>query len=190
MTPFRVLYGRDPPTVAQYILGSNSSEMIEAYLVDRDETLTLLKANLARAQNQMKGLADKSQRELNYQVGEWVYVKLKPYRQNTVRLHQHPKLGRRYFGPFKILKRNSVQQITPLNLNDIANIIPETSTNLEDKVPVRDESVVVTPQAKLEDTSAATVEKHTQQESAVMKRSKHVRTPSTRLTGFIVGTKR
>ncbi|KAH0773833.1 hypothetical protein KY290_010970 [Solanum tuberosum] len=191
MTPFRVLYSRDPPTVARYILGSSASEMIEAYLVDRDEALTLLKANLACAQNWMKGLADKSRRELNYQVGEWVYVKLKPYRQNAIRLHQHPKLGRRYFGPFKILKRirdvaykvelpddariypifhismlkpcmgNPVQQITPLNLNDTTNIIPETSMNLEDKVPVRDGSIVVTPQADLEDTSAATVEKHT-----------------------------
>lgn len=29
----------------------------------------------------------------------------KPYRQHIVRLQQHPKLGRQYFGPFKILKR-------------------------------------------------------------------------------------
>ncbi|KAH0709565.1 hypothetical protein KY284_010992 [Solanum tuberosum] len=168
MTPFRVLYGRDPPTVDRYILGSSASEMIEAYLVDRDEALTLLQANLARAQNWMKGLADKSQRELNYQVGERVYVKLKPYRQNVVRLHQHPKLRKRYIRAFKILKRigdvaykvelpddarihpifhismlkrcmgNPVQQITLLNLNDTANVIPETSMNLEDKVPGRE----------------------------------------------------
>lgn len=87
MTPFRVLYGRDPPTVARYILGSSSNTIVEAYLVDRDEVLTLLKANLARAQNQMKGLADRSRRELTYQVVESVYVKLKPYRQNIIRLH-------------------------------------------------------------------------------------------------------
>ncbi|KAK4729763.1 hypothetical protein R3W88_022751 [Solanum pinnatisectum] len=139
MTPFRVLYGRDPPTVARYILGSSSSEIIEAYLV-----------------------------------GEWVYVKLKPYRQNTVRLHQHPKLGRRYFGPFKTLKRigdvtdkielpddarihlifhismlkrcigKPIQQVTPLNLTDTTNIISETSMNLEDKVPFQEGSIVVT----------------------------------------------
>ncbi|KAH0716239.1 hypothetical protein KY285_007584 [Solanum tuberosum] len=221
MTPFQVLYGRDPPTVARYILGSSSSEIIEAYLVDRDEVLTLLKANLARAQNRMKGLDGKSRRELTYQMGEWVYVKLKPYRQNTVRLHQHPKLGRRYFGPFKILKRigdvaykielpddarmhpvfhismlkrcigKPIQQVTPLNLTDTANTISETSMNLEDKVPFQEGSIVVTQQtqqADLEDTSAATVETHTQQESMVLKRSKRVRNPSTRLTGFILGT--
>ncbi|XP_015060231.1 uncharacterized protein LOC107006108 [Solanum pennellii] len=62
MTPFRVLHGRDTPSVARYILGS--SEMIEAYLVDKDESLSLLKAEFARAQNWMKVFADKSRREL------------------------------------------------------------------------------------------------------------------------------
>lgn len=104
MTPFWVFYGRDPPTLAWYIMGSISSEIIEAYLVDKDDSLTFLKDNLSRAQNWMKDLADKSRRELTYQVGEWVYVKLKPYRQHIVRLHWHSKLGRYWFGPFKILK--------------------------------------------------------------------------------------
>lgn len=81
------------------------------------------------------------------------------------------------------------QQITPLNLNDTTNILPETSMNLEDKVFVQDGSIIVTPQANLEDTPAVTVEKHTQQETGALKRSKRVRTPSTRLTDFVVETK-
>ncbi|OIT40760.1 hypothetical protein A4A49_57224, partial [Nicotiana attenuata] len=163
MTPFKALYGRDPPTVARYIMGSSPSDLVEAYLVDRDEILALLKSNLARAQNRMKALADQHRLEMTYQVGDWVYVKLKPYRQNTVRLQQHPKLGRRYFGPFKILKRigevsykldlpdaarihpvfhismlkhcvgEPDQQVTPLQLTDIADFGSEPPLNLEDK---------------------------------------------------------
>lgn len=105
MTLFKASYGRDPPTVACYIIGNSPSDLVEAYVVDRDEILVLLKSNLDRAQNRMKALADQHRLEMTYQVGYWVYVKLKPYRQNTVRLQLHPKLGRRYFGLFKILKR-------------------------------------------------------------------------------------
>ncbi|XP_019263933.1 PREDICTED: uncharacterized protein LOC109241636 [Nicotiana attenuata] len=64
MTPFKVLYGRDPPAVTRYILGSSPNELVGAYLVDRDKILVLLKANLARAQNRMKGIADKQRKEL------------------------------------------------------------------------------------------------------------------------------
>lgn len=65
MTPFRLLYIRDLPIVARYILGSSASKIIESYLLDRDEALTLLKDNLAYAPNRMKGLGDKSRRELS-----------------------------------------------------------------------------------------------------------------------------
>lgn len=123
MTPFKVLYGRDPPTVTRYILGSSPNELVEAYLVDRDEILLLLKANLARAQNWMKGIADKRRKELSFQVGDWVFVKLKPYRQNTLLLQNHTKLGRRYFGPFKVLKRIG-EIVYKLELPDEARIHP------------------------------------------------------------------
>ncbi|KAG9444940.1 hypothetical protein H6P81_016280 [Aristolochia fimbriata] len=80
MTPFEILYGRSPPTIPRYIKGST-------------------------AQGRMKSLADKHRREVHFQVGDWVYVKLKPYRQNSVRLQRHHKLGRSFFGPYKVIKR-------------------------------------------------------------------------------------
>lgn len=77
--------------MSRYILGSSPSEFNGSYLVDRDEVLALLKSILAHAQNQTKGFSDTNRRELTSQVGERVYIKLKSYRQKTVRLHQHPK---------------------------------------------------------------------------------------------------
>lgn len=178
--------------MAQYILGSSPSEVVEAYVVDRDEVLALLKANLVREQNRMKSLVDKSLRELTFQIGDWVYVKLKPYRQNTVRLQQYPKLSRRYFGPFKILKRigevsyklelpeaarihpvfhismlkqcvgEPAEQITPLYLTNMTGPGPgpDSSLNLEDKVPLHGGSIIVTHQNDIEDTSYATLDPH------------------------------
>lgn len=79
VTPFQTLYGREPPTVARYILGSAASELVESYLLQRDEVLHILKHNLLKAQNRMKLFADKSRTDTSFEVGDWVYVKLKPF---------------------------------------------------------------------------------------------------------------
>lgn len=86
MTPFKALYRRDPPTVACYIWGSSPSDLIETYLLDRDAIVDLLKANLVQVQTWIKALADKRRLEVTYEIGDQVYVKLKPYHQNTVHL--------------------------------------------------------------------------------------------------------
>jgi len=153
-------------------LGSSASELVESYLLQRDEVLHILKNNLLKAQNRMKRLADKSRTNTFLEVGDWVYVKLKPFKQNTLRLQRDHKLGRRYFGPYQVLKRigpvayrlelpesakiHSVfhismlkkcvgtpdQQVTHLHLS-----VPTTKdlpkSNLEDKVAFQEGSNVV-----------------------------------------------
>ncbi|PHT71814.1 hypothetical protein T459_22599 [Capsicum annuum] len=172
MTPFQALYGREPPTIARYILGSTASELVDSYLLQRDEVLKVLKNNLLKAQNRMKLLADKSRKNTVLEVGDWAYVKLKPFKQNALRLQQDHKLGRHYFGPYQVLKRigsvayrlelsesakihsvfhismlkrcvgTSDQQVTPLHLNIPTTENPADS-NLEDKVALQEGSNVV-----------------------------------------------
>nr|XP_009593886.1 uncharacterized protein LOC104090486 [Nicotiana tomentosiformis] len=147
--------------VAHYLLGSTTDELVEQYMLRRDEVLALLKHNLQKAQLKMKIMADKSRVEKHLEIGDWVYVKLQPYCQHSLRSQSPHKLGRRYFGPFKVLKQigevaytldlpevarihpvfhismlkkctgNPNQQITPLELTDFEYV---TSQNLEDKV--------------------------------------------------------
>lgn len=66
MTPFRVVYGSDPPVASWYIKGSIPSEFIESYLVDRYDVLALHEANFACAQNQINDFTDKNRREQTY----------------------------------------------------------------------------------------------------------------------------
>ncbi|XP_077234234.1 uncharacterized protein LOC143876425 [Tasmannia lanceolata] len=105
MTPFEALYGRKPPTIPDYIRGSSKVDQVDSALLQRDQLLQLLKANLLRAQLRMKHQADKHRADREYKVGDWVFLKLQPYRQSIVASRTSHKFSRRYFGPFQILER-------------------------------------------------------------------------------------
>ncbi|KAJ0927423.1 putative nucleotidyltransferase, Ribonuclease H [Helianthus annuus] len=105
MTPFEVLYGRPPPTIPRYLRDSTGNPLLDSEFSQRDEILSVLKTNLSKAQFRMKKEADKHRRDVHFQLGDWVFVKLQPYRQGSVRLQRHYKLGRRYFGPYQIVSK-------------------------------------------------------------------------------------
>ncbi|XP_017408769.2 uncharacterized protein LOC108321509 [Vigna angularis] len=50
-------------------------------------------------------MAGSHRRDVQYEVGAWVYVKLRPYRQTSLVGKTPQKLAKRYFGPFQILNR-------------------------------------------------------------------------------------
>ncbi|KAD3068716.1 hypothetical protein E3N88_36596 [Mikania micrantha] len=104
-TPFEAVYGRRAPSVLQFVPGELRVEKVAQKLRDRDEALKQLKLHLANAQGSMKYHADKKRREVTFEVGEWVYVKLKPHHQLSVRQTIHQKLAANFYGPFQILAK-------------------------------------------------------------------------------------
>ncbi|GKD74771.1 ty3-gypsy retrotransposon protein, partial [Tanacetum coccineum] len=63
--------------------------------------------NLFAARNRMEMQANRSRREVEFNVGDKVLVKLQPYRQIILARRLSNKLAKRYYGPFMILERVS-----------------------------------------------------------------------------------
>ncbi|KAL4332005.1 hypothetical protein GQ457_07G011040 [Hibiscus cannabinus] len=163
------LYGHEPHTVLNYLEGSSHNAQVDHDLKERDALLRVLKDNLVQAQVRMKNQADKHRRELELKEGSWAFVRLQPYRHLSLRFQKHHKLGPRFFGPYRIIKRigqvayklelsdstrihpmfhvsqlkpckgQPLQQITPLPLLMDDFCLPTSIENLEDK----DEDVTI-----------------------------------------------
>ncbi|KAJ0561741.1 putative nucleotidyltransferase, Ribonuclease H [Helianthus annuus] len=101
-TPFSVVYGRDPPSLLPYVVGETKNADLEEQLVDRDAMLRLLRSNLQKAQDRMRNQANLKRRELTFQPGDYVFLKIQPYRQRSLAKHKYEKLSPRFFGPYRI----------------------------------------------------------------------------------------
>ncbi|WVZ58894.1 hypothetical protein U9M48_009116 [Paspalum notatum var. saurae] len=105
MSPFQALYGRrcrmplhwDQPREKQLF----GPKIIE----DAERQVRMIRENLRIAQTRQKSYADHRQRDLEFAVGDYVYLKvshIRGLRQFKVK----GKLAPRYIGPFKLIDRN------------------------------------------------------------------------------------
>jgi hypothetical protein len=89
-----------------------------------EENIAEVCENLQIAQSRQKSYADRRRRELKFDVGDHVYLKVSPIRE-TRRFHVHGKLAPRYIGSYPIIKRigTATYKIKlPEQLSDVHNV--------------------------------------------------------------------
>jgi hypothetical protein len=104
-TPFEIVYGRLPPTMVCWVQGETRVEAVQKELMDRDEAIRQLKTHLLQAQERMKQYADRKRCDRSFNIGEWVFVKLRAHRQKSVVTRINAKLAAKYYGPYPIVER-------------------------------------------------------------------------------------
>lgn len=99
-----MMYGRNPPNLRDYMTCSTNIQNVEETLTERSEVLKELRWKLAKAQETMKNVVDRARIHHHFAVGDLVFVKLRPHRQNSVEGQMMHKLSKRFYGSLKIMK--------------------------------------------------------------------------------------
>jgi hypothetical protein len=103
--------------------GTSKVAAVEQLLVDRDNIIKEAKEHLKEAQARMKRIYDQHHQERELKVGDWVYLRLQPYRQMSVAVRKNLKLSPRFYRPYQILEKMGAVSYK-LNLPSSSKIHP------------------------------------------------------------------
>ena len=53
----------------------------------------------------MKQLANSKRTDQEFEVGDWVFVRLQPYKQTSLKNSKNHKLAPKFYGPYQVRKR-------------------------------------------------------------------------------------
>jgi exosome complex RNA-binding protein Rrp4 len=84
MAPFEALYGRKCRTPLNWIeLGERRYYGID-FVEEAEKKVHIIQQNMKAAQSRQKSYADRRRRQLVFEVGDYVYLKVMPMKKKTV----------------------------------------------------------------------------------------------------------
>lgn len=104
-SPYEALYGVRPRQICLPADHRSTLDLVEEFQIQREAMNKVLQEAIKVAQHKYKHFADTKRREVEFQIGDWVFLKLQPYKQLSVATRRHLKLAHKYFRPFEILAR-------------------------------------------------------------------------------------
>src|SRR5262249_16078617 len=104
MAPFEALYGRPCRSPVCWDEVGERRLLGPELIQDSAEKVQLIQKRPLAAQSRQKSYADQRRKELSFEVGDHIFLKVSPTK-GVVRFGQRGKLNPRYIGPFEILER-------------------------------------------------------------------------------------
>jgi hypothetical protein len=103
MVPFEALYGRHCRTPLSWSQTGEHKIFGPDFVIEAEEKVKTIQNNLKAAQSRQKSYADIRRRPLQFQVGDFVYLRVSPTR-GVQRFGIKGKLAPRYIGHFKVIE--------------------------------------------------------------------------------------
>jgi hypothetical protein len=86
--------------------GITKVQEVEDRIGNQKEVLKLLKAKLIMEKNGMTQEAHQYDREREFEVGDWVFLRIQPYKQMSLKQQKKEnKLAPKHYGSYKVLQR-------------------------------------------------------------------------------------
>jgi hypothetical protein len=104
-TPFKVVYGRDPPAIVPYQPGIAKVLAVDRQLQDRDEFLVDIYDRLLHAQEVMREEYNRKHCDVEFAVGNWVWLRLHQLLAAAITDKSAGKLAPKFYGPFRVEER-------------------------------------------------------------------------------------
>ncbi|CAA7042310.1 unnamed protein product [Microthlaspi erraticum] len=104
MAPYEALYGRPCRTQLCWTEVGERRDLEPEMIQETVEQVELLKERLKEAHDRQKSYADQHRKDLEFAVGDAVYLKMRTFR-GTDKNRKLKKLRPRFMGPYKIIER-------------------------------------------------------------------------------------
>jgi hypothetical protein len=101
MSPFEALYGRKCRTHLYWDQTGERQSFGPELIQEAEEQVRVIRENLRVAQTRQKSYADNRRRPLEFEEGDYVYLKVSPLR-GMRRFKVMGKLSPRFIGPFRV----------------------------------------------------------------------------------------
>ncbi|MCO5573388.1 hypothetical protein L7F22_027158 [Adiantum nelumboides] len=106
MTPFQAAYGHTPLVPTNFVL-QHKVALADQLVQEMQDILVQVRDKLIHVQQKYQKQANKHRRHAEFNEGDMVLLYVASHRYKTVK-SVFPKLRPRFYGPFKIIKKNSV----------------------------------------------------------------------------------
>ena len=124
MAPFEALYGRKCRSPLCWNDISETMVLGPQLIEETSNQVRQIQARIQAAQDRQKSYADQKRREVNFEVGDKVLLKVSPMK-GVMRFGKKGKLSPKYIGPYEILERIgkvAYKLALPMELSKVHNV--------------------------------------------------------------------
>ena len=124
MAPYEALYGRKCRILLCWTELSEKKVIGPDLIQETEEKVKMIRDRLKVANDRHKSYADMKRKDIRYEIGEKVFLKVSPWKK-VMRFGKNGKLSLRFIGPYEVIEKVgpvAYRLALPLDLEKIHNV--------------------------------------------------------------------